>query len=46
MRGDRVKVSWEDVLAWRMRRQYLDPRTERTASEIVGRLCGVQAQKR
>jgi hypothetical protein len=27
-----------------MRRQYLDPRTERPASEIVGRLCGVQAQ--
>jgi Winged helix DNA-binding domain len=27
-----------------MRRQYLDPRTERAAGEIVGRLCGVQAQ--
>jgi hypothetical protein len=27
-----------------MRRQYLDPRTESTASDIVGRLCGVQAQ--
>jgi hypothetical protein len=27
-----------------MRRQYVDPRAERTASEIVGRLCGVQAQ--
>jgi hypothetical protein len=27
-----------------MRRQYLDPRTQRAASEIVGRLCGVQAQ--
>jgi hypothetical protein len=39
-----VKVSWSDVLAWRMRRQHLDPRTQRTASEIVGRLCGVQAQ--
>jgi hypothetical protein len=38
-----VKVSWSDVLAWRMRRQYLDPRTEPTA-RIVGRLCGVQAQ--
>lgn len=39
-----MKVSWGQVAAWRMRRQYLDPRTERTASEIVGRLCGVQAQ--
>jgi len=39
-----VKVSWSDVLAWRMRRQYLVPRTQRTASEIVGRLGGVQAQ--
>jgi hypothetical protein len=39
-----VKVSGEQVSAWRMRRQYLDPRTQRTASEIVGRLCGVQAQ--
>jgi hypothetical protein len=27
-----------------MRRQYLDPRTTRAAAEIVGRLCGVQAQ--
>jgi hypothetical protein len=39
-----VKVSWRQASAWRMRRQYLDPRTERTASEIVSRLCGVQAQ--
>jgi hypothetical protein len=27
-----------------MRRQFLDPRTKRAASEIVARLCGVQAQ--
>jgi hypothetical protein len=39
-----VKVSWGQVFAWRMRRQYLDPRTKRSAAEIVGRLCGVQAQ--
>ena len=44
MEGERVKVGLEHVLAWRMRRHHLDPRTERTASEIVGRLCGVQAQ--
>jgi hypothetical protein len=39
-----VKISWQQVCAWRMRRQFLDPRTKRTAGEIVGRLCGVQAQ--
>lgn len=39
-----MKVTWGQVFAWRMRRQYLDPRTRLTASEIVGRLCGVQAQ--
>ncbi|SHM49112.1 winged helix DNA-binding domain-containing protein [Cryptosporangium aurantiacum] len=39
-----MKVSWEQVFAWRMRRQYLDPRTTRPATEIVSRLCGVQAQ--
>jgi hypothetical protein len=39
-----VKASWGQVFAWRMRRQYLGPRTTRTAAEIVGRLCGVQAQ--
>jgi hypothetical protein len=44
MLGGCVMLSWGQVSAWRMRRQYLDPRTERTAGEIVGRLCGVQAQ--
>ncbi|MEV4125752.1 crosslink repair DNA glycosylase YcaQ family protein [Nocardia sp. NPDC049707] len=39
-----MKVSWDHVYAWRMRRQYLDPRTTQGASAIVGRLCGVQAQ--
>ncbi|MGW3077191.1 MULTISPECIES: winged helix DNA-binding domain-containing protein [unclassified Kitasatospora] len=39
-----MKVSWEQVSAWRMRRQYLDPRTGGSASEIVSRLAGVQAQ--
>lgn len=39
-----MEVTWGQVHAWRMRRQYLDPRTDRSASEIVGRLCGVQAQ--
>ncbi|MBV6702123.1 winged helix DNA-binding domain-containing protein [Kitasatospora aureofaciens] len=39
-----MKVSRQQVSAWRMRRQYLDPRSEHTASAIVSRLCGVQAQ--
>jgi hypothetical protein len=39
-----VNIGWQQVCAWRMRRQYLDPRAEPTPGEIVGRLCGVQAQ--
>ncbi|MGL4173979.1 MAG: DNA glycosylase AlkZ-like family protein [Actinomycetota bacterium] len=32
------------MLAWRLRRQYLDPLTDAGPLEIVSRLCGVQAQ--
>ena len=39
-----MKVTWKQVATWRMQRQYVNPRTKRSASEIVGRLCGVQAQ--
>jgi len=39
-----VTVTRRQVAAWRMRRQYLDPRTDVAAEEIVSRLCGVQAQ--
>jgi hypothetical protein len=39
-----VRITWGQVFAWRMRRQYVDPRTTDTATEIVGRLAGVQAQ--
>lgn len=39
-----MKVSWRQVFAWRMRRQFLDPRSQPSASDVVGRLCGVQAQ--
>jgi hypothetical protein len=42
--GGGVRVSWGQVFGWRMRRQYLDPRATCAASEIVGRLCGIQAQ--
>jgi hypothetical protein len=38
------KVTWPQVLAWRMRRHYLDPVGDRPVAEVVRRLCGVQAQ--
>ena len=38
------RVSWEQALAWRMRRQLLDPVGKGTAADVVRRLCGVQAQ--
>jgi hypothetical protein len=38
------KVTWEQALAWRMRRQLLDPVGDRSVAEVVRRLCGVQAQ--
>lgn len=37
-------VTWPQVLAWRMRRQFLDTPAPLSAAEIVARLCGVQAQ--
>jgi len=39
-----VKVSWDQVHAWRLRRQFLDPLGDADAADVVGRLCGVQAQ--
>jgi len=39
-----MKVTWDQVLAWRLERQFVDPRTDAGAGEIIGRLCGVQAQ--
>ncbi len=39
-----LKATWPQVLAWRMRRQLLDPVGELDAVEVVGRVCGVQAQ--
>ena len=32
------------MLAWRMRRQLLDPAGEADVTDVVRRLCGVQAQ--
>lgn len=42
--GDELETTWPQVLAWRMRRQLLDPAGQLDAAEIVRRLCGVQAQ--
>ncbi len=39
-----MALTWGKVLAWRMRRQLLDPRSTADVVEIVRRLCGVQAQ--
>jgi hypothetical protein len=39
-----VKVDWDQVRAWRLRRQYVDPCADVSAAEVVTRLCGLQAQ--
>ena len=40
----RPALSWPQVLAWRLRRQRLDPRGGGDPVAVVRRLCGVQAQ--
>jgi hypothetical protein len=37
-------LTWDQALAWRMRRQFLTGDAAGTAVEVVDRLCGVQAQ--
>jgi hypothetical protein len=39
-----VRITWEQALAWRMRRHLLDPIGRLPVAGVVGRLCGVQAQ--
>ena len=39
-----LKVTWEQALAWRMRRHLLDPVGRLPVEAVVRRLCGVQAQ--
>src|SRR5437773_4985305 len=39
-----AKISWKRALAWRMRRQLLDPVGDESAVGVVRRLCAVQAQ--
>ena len=38
------RLTWDQALAWRMRRQHLDPPDGARAVDVVRRLCGVQAQ--
>jgi hypothetical protein len=37
-------LTWAQALAWRMRRQLLDPLGGPSATQVVRRLCGVQSQ--
>jgi hypothetical protein len=39
-----ARLTWPQVLAWRMRRQLLQPIGTSSVPEVVRRLCGVQAQ--
>jgi hypothetical protein len=39
-----VKLTWDQVFAWRMRRQLLDPPGKVNVVDVVRRLGGVQAQ--
>lgn len=39
-----TSVTWAQVLAWRMRRQYIERAGDATAVQIARRLAGVQAQ--
>lgn len=38
------KLAWDNVLAWRMRRQFLDRPKSAATVAVASRLCGVQAQ--
>ena len=38
------RITWPQALAWRMERQFLDPRRDASAVDVARRLCGVQAQ--
>jgi len=39
-----LKITWPQALAWRMRRQMLEPVGDLAVTDVVRRLCGVQAQ--
>src|SRR4051794_35829830 len=37
-------ITWDRALAWRLERHLLDPIGDVSVEDVVGRLCGVQAQ--
>ncbi|MEV5834678.1 crosslink repair DNA glycosylase YcaQ family protein [Nocardia sp. NPDC052112] len=39
-----MHLTWDQVFAWRLRRQFVTAPDDVGVTEIVGRLCGVQAQ--
>jgi hypothetical protein len=39
-----MQATADQVLTWRLQRQFVDPRTDAGVGDIVSRLCGVQAQ--
>jgi hypothetical protein len=39
-----VRISWQQALAWRMERHLLNPVGDLPITDVVNRLCGVQAQ--
>jgi hypothetical protein len=39
-----LRISWPQALAWRLRRHFLDPLGDVPLTDVVRRLCGVQAQ--
>ncbi|MGK8522506.1 DNA glycosylase AlkZ-like family protein [Nocardia asteroides] len=39
-----MRVTWDQVFAWRLHRQYVRSRADEGAAVIAERLCGVQAQ--
>jgi hypothetical protein len=44
VRRTAVRVTWEQALAWRMRRQLIEPVGRLSVAAVVRRLCGVQSQ--
>ncbi|MET7770654.1 winged helix DNA-binding domain-containing protein [Nocardia sp. NPDC005366] len=39
-----MRITWDQVFGWRLRRQYVSEPATGSVPDIVGRLCGVQAQ--
>jgi hypothetical protein len=39
-----VTITWDQARAWRLQRQFLDPRGSADAVDVISRLCGVQTQ--